>query len=116
MSIRSRLALAIAILSAVSLMACAGDGDPIERADYGDDWPLTVGEAKLYCDKESMVWVETGGNAYPLNGTAMTWLANLHPNKKVRNLEDIWRENPDIPGTRISIGGLINDGLSLCSN
>ena len=98
----------------------------IRKEDYGDRWPLTVESAKLCC-RASAVWIEVGKNKYPLNGTAKTFL----PKRGIEclALEDIWREDPawesiretlggadEVAPLRVSISGLIRDGLSLEEN
>ena len=74
------------------VLACEDDGPTISEEDYGDKWPLTVAKADLYCERisdwpepegMSMVWVEADGLAYPLNGTAKTWLRDKHPELEV---------------------------------
>ena len=95
----------------------------IRKADYGDRWPLIVDSAKLCCSATA-VWIEVEKKKYPLNGTAKTLLPNR--GFECRDLEDIWREDPawesiretlggadELAPLRVSIGGLIRDGLSL---
>ena len=106
--------LVVGIVAFVAL-ACGDGGHTITKADYGDDWPLTVDDVKLFCDREFMVWIEADGFAYPVNGVAMDWLARIHPDKEIRDFDDIWRENPDLPDTYVGVGGLIDDGLALCT-
>ena len=106
------------------LVACGSEVRAISDDRYGNNWPLTVDAATLHCEeleevpglktRPTMVWVEAKGKAYPLNGTAKTHLSSKYPARDVRDLEGIWRRNPTIPGTRISTGPLINDGLELC--
>ena len=95
------------------VLACEDGGPTISEKDYGDEWPLTVAEAELHCDK-GMVWVESDGFAYPVNGTAISLLKDKRPELKVRALKSIWRDNPTIPGYRVSISPLIDDGLEMC--
>ena len=47
------------------------------------------------------------GKAYALNGKASG-------SKKYRDLFEIWKENPEIPGTKIPVGDIISRGLKLC--
>ncbi len=119
-----RLVFCALILSFL-VMACSGNaGQEITEAEYGDSWPLNVPRATLHCDSY-MVWVETNGYAYPINGTAMSGLGRTQPSLQIRNLEHIWRYDDkynlewqsatgENPGIRISISGLIDDGLALC--
>ena len=104
----------------------------ISQGDYGEAWPLTVSEAILSCER-SMVWVETDEQAYPINGMATSRLRKERPDLSVRDLEEIWRISPmweameamfkrndpsyeigSQPPIRVSISGLIQDGLGIC--
>ena len=112
----------IAAIIAMSILACGDDGRTISEDDYGRSaWPLTVDEAKLHCEKISdlaggiaMVWVEVNDLAYPLNGIAMDRLRDTRPGLRVRDLKRIWRDNPTLPGYRIPVSPLIDDGLKMC--
>ncbi|GBG39628.1 hypothetical protein NJB14197_38740 [Mycobacterium montefiorense] len=48
-----------------------------------------------------------GGATYWVNGTAKA--AHTYA-----DLVTIWRDNPDIPGTKIDIGPLLDRGSALC--
>ena len=90
-----------------------GDGwKTISRADYGQEWPLTISEATLHCEN-SAVWVvnPANGRRYQVNGFASAYLKNR--GHEVYDLQPIWRVNPDIPGARIPVTDLIRDGLRL---
>lgn len=112
----------IAAIVAMFILACGDDGRTISEDDYGRSaWPLTVDEAELHCEKISdmagglaMVWVEVRGQAYPINGIAMSSLENKRPELRVRPLESIWRPSPIVRDTKVSVGPLIDDGLEMC--
>lgn len=97
--------VAFAIVAAL-LVSCAS-GEEITRSDYGEDWPLTVAQAQLHCNRDA-VWVTIEGDDYALNGWAQT-LRKLPPLPR-----SLWRDNPAIPGSKIDVGTLIDDGLALC--
>ena len=95
----------------------------IRESEYGEAWPLTVEKAWLCC-KSGAVWVEVGRERYRLNGTAKTVLPSY--GLEFLELEEIWRGDPaleairkefgdEADGTpmRISVGGLISEGLAL---
>lgn len=82
----------------------------ITADEYGDLWPLTVDEAKLYC-RHSAVWIKVNRRKYGLNGLSHG-LLRRH-GYTLYELEDIWRPNPEIEGLKVSIGPLISDGLRL---
>ena len=107
------------------VVACiTAPGEFISAEDYGDDWPLTVESARLFC-KANMVWVEVNDKAYPVNGTAMTALDSGDTDKLIRDVKAIWAFDEEFnkemeaatgenPRFRISINPLIQDGLALC--
>ena len=82
----------------------------ISAEEYGPQWPFSMPEMHLICLPGNAVVVadvETG-DTYPLNGPAKD-------QSGMDVLEDIWLENPDMPGTNYSVGPLIEEGLGLCS-
>jgi hypothetical protein len=76
-----------------------------------EPWPLTISEGTLACESISAnlgrVTFTTGGNTYWVNGIAKAA-------QRYADLDEIWRDNPDIPGTKVNIGPLIDRGLALC--
>lgn len=85
----------------------------IHQEDYGDIWPLTVTEARLFCEG-NMVFVRVDDIYYPLNGRAKSQLHTRRPAWTVRSLKDIWKfRNPELD-IRVSISPLIEDGMKLC--
>ena len=73
--------------------------------EYGDKWPLTVSEARVNLLRGSVAILRAGGRTYALNGTAQS--------RGYQRIDPIWRDNPAIPGTKISISPLIQRALSL---
>ena len=91
--------------------------------EYGDDWPLTVAEAKLCC-KHGAVWVEVERKKYRLNGWAEP-LLKQH-GVPIQELEPIWRDHPERAEIvsklgadgetfvwKVDVGRLLNDGRAL---
>lgn len=94
---------------------CPQDGNKVLVTPdcVAEEWPLTVDEGEAYCTEPSaaLLRVPAGqpeGGIYGLNGMADSVVDGLKP------LEDVWRENPDIDGTRINIGPLIDIALAMC--
>ena len=103
--------LLVGLIFVALLVGAACSGETKHRSDYGSRWPFTVDSVTLHCagsEGFGAVWVETGGYKYALNGVAETRFDYILP------LERIWRNNPNLPGTKISIGPMINEGLALC--
>lgn len=78
----------------------------IGSADFVGSWPLTIDPVTLRCEPPSRVTVEANGTAYGINGMA---IGAGYP-----EVNPIWRDNPEIDGTKINIGPLIQAGLALC--
>jgi hypothetical protein len=107
----------IAVPAAVALAGCGDDGGDgggkpkgfVSASQLGNKWPLTVDEGTLDCepvDSSGAVTFEAEGKVYGVNGTA---LSLDYP-----SIRPIWKKDPDVSGTRINIGPLINRGLKLC--
>lgn len=70
--------------------------------NFGRDWPLTVAEGTLVCERDA-VYFDSGGVRYGVNGWAEA--AEIRP---------IWRDARY--GLKKNIGPLIDVGLKLCSS
>lgn len=93
----------------------AGDAvQTVSRAEFGARWPLTVDSVELRCVAHSpslsaLVFAHNS-QIFTLNGIAagqakkMGWQA----------MGALWRDNPDIEGTKIPITPLIQRADSLC--
>ncbi len=82
----------------------------LRRADFGDRWPFTVEQGYVMCVSGSAVVFRANDATYAINGQA----SGMAARNGFRPAEDIWRENPSIPGTRINIKPVIDAGLALC--
>ena len=103
----------------VLLSGCSSEESKrITRADYGDDWPLTVSSATIHCERIDSqrvpVWIEVGGEKFAINGTAHTYLG-----EPTSGTDAIWKIRGfslDKSQTwRISLHPLIDTGLALCN-
>lgn len=101
-------------LAAAGLFASAAqaDQDLIDAESFGSPWPFTFEEAYVACHAGQAVTVmdANSGRMYPLNGTARHKASQLG----LEPLEPVWRDNPDLPGTKVDVGPVIEKGLSLC--
>jgi hypothetical protein len=86
----------------------------VHPEDFGDKWPLTVSDfAVISCDSTGTlggvggVYITVGGTLYALNGTAKN-------SGKYPDIKPIWANDSSLPGTKKSIGVLIDKGLELC--
>lgn len=89
----------------------------VTRAEFGADWPLTVDGGTLRCkfpDSERpqmhALLIEVGSDSYALNGVARTHAAR----NGWRDVRAVWRDNPQIPGTKVAVTPLIERAEALC--
>lgn len=83
----------------------------------GSKWPLTVTDVVLRCEplahptqKLGIVTAVHQGTTYSVNGLADSRAAS----RGWRMIHPIWKANPEVPGTKMNIGPLIDYGLQLC--
>lgn len=82
----------------------------IFKEDYGESWPFTVETVIVRCVRtpsgsSTAIVVEADGVKYGVNGPALSFYPSFDP---------IWRDDPSVPGTKISISSIIKLGFSLC--
>jgi hypothetical protein len=104
--------LSLALAGLFSLGAHAAGPQLISAEASGEAWPFTVAEMHLQCLPGRAVVVTDAetGVMYPLNGTAKAKALAL----AMEPIDKVWRDDPTIPGTKVSIGPLIEQGLQLC--
>ena len=107
--------LTLVLLSSTPFIATAASTQ-ISKSQFKEKWPLAVSQGTLNCEpvpgaiKVHNVTFTTNGTTYALNG-----IARGHAKTRGwREINEIWLNNPAIPGTKFSIGPLINSGLALC--
>ncbi|WP_417589220.1 DUF2511 domain-containing protein [Pararhodobacter oceanensis] len=95
----------VLLIAAFFTSACEA-GEAISAETFGDQWPLTVDSGRIDCIAPNAAVFIHNGTTYQLNGMAQSrGYALINP---------IWRDNPDIPGTKISISPLLRAALALC--
>lgn len=95
-----------------------GNRAEVHQRQFGKHWPLLVDAGTLVCERPlkapdlmAVVFVHPSGT-YAINGTARG-----HANDSGwKPINPIWRDNPEIPGTKIPATQLIAAGVSLCLN
>lgn len=111
-----RTAISTLLLIACGSAMAAAATSPISKSQFPADWPLTVDAGTLNCEPVpgspnlQLVTFTSGAKTYALNGTAGGQAAK----RGWLEVRPIWRDNPAIAGTKLSIGPLINRGLALC--
>ncbi|MCP4700307.1 MAG: DUF2511 domain-containing protein [Gammaproteobacteria bacterium] len=78
----------------------------ITEAEFGRKWPFTVSHGILKCTSPNIVTFEANGKTYAVNPPA---LAQGHV-----DVEEIWKDYPGIPGSKITLGSVIKKGLAAC--
>lgn len=69
----------------------------LSKKNYPHIWPFTVDKITLK-KKKFEIFLFANGKKYRFNGACRSGLP----------LENIWKENPSIPGTRINVGPLFD--------
>jgi hypothetical protein len=78
----------------------------VDASCFDREWPLTVDQGVLACDLDA-VTITAEGAVYAINGLA-------RQRELGDDLDPIWKPNPDVEGASISVGPLIDLGLTLC--
>jgi hypothetical protein len=105
------LALLVQLAGCGEEGATGASGQEVSRAEYGRDWPLTVGRGVLACERpQGVTFTAPDGTAYAVNGAAQDY---GYP-----EIDPIWRNSPDQYDPhltlKVNIGPLIDRGLELC--
>lgn len=84
------------------------------KEDYNGKWPFSVTKIEVYCSGYSEIYCKAdNGKTYALNGSAK---GASHNNPSISKVEEIWLDDPDFLGLKISYGDFITQGLTLCEN
>lgn len=79
------------------------------NSDCVDPWPLSVDEGLVQCSDSLAItfWPSEGdGTIHQLNGQATQ--------EGYEPIDQIWLDNPDNPGTKVSLSALLKVGQTLC--
>lgn len=83
-----------------------GAGLEVSKPEFGDAWPFTVESGVVDCVDGQAAIFKHGGKVYQLNGFARS--------RGYAPIDPIWRDNPDIPGAKVSISGMVRIALDRC--
>lgn len=109
---RHRRALQVLVgVLALAAASCGGDhpkgSAEVSRADFGDEWPLTVEQGELRCDRGVLTFT-ADESTYALNAAALE--ATDHP-----EIDSIWADDPkDENGLHMSLSPLLARAGELC--
>lgn len=81
------------------------------KANYNGKWPFSVYQVEIYCSGYSQIYCKAdNGKTYALNGSAK---GASHNDTSISKVEEIWLDDPDWEGLKISYGDFITQGLIL---
>jgi len=84
------------------------------KYEYGDKWPFSVNEIEVFCSGYKEIYCKaSNGKTYALNGSAKG-VSNNDPT--ISKIDEIWLDDPNWDGLKISYGDFITKGLELCEN
>jgi hypothetical protein len=107
MKICSRFLGVICLSVVVSSCGSAANRRNVSSSTFQGEWMLTVNSGELACEAPSaVVFTASDGGKYAVNGTAEA--------KGYNDIRPIWKDNPQVQGTKINIKPLIDEGLKLC--
>jgi hypothetical protein len=98
-----------AILLLFALLGCGESGNSgleVSKGEFRESWPFTVQSGILDCVDGQAAVFKTDGRVYQLNGSARS--------RGYAPIDPIWRENPEIPGTKVNISRMIDLALQQC--
>lgn len=113
MDLKGFFGLTFASLFVSAAVLAAPKIELLDAEEFGTAWPFIAEEMHLLCMPGNAVVVsdpETGV-MYPVNGIASGKARQL----ALEPLEKVWRDNPELPGTKVSVGPVIERGLKLCT-
>ena len=85
----------------------------VSEKDFGQEWPLTVPNGYVECKRGYMALFRFRNTTYALNGSARSYAKRYG---EYEEIDSIWKDNPEIKGTKMDIGVLINEANKLCNN
>lgn len=87
----------------------------VSQEEYGSKWPYTIPYGTLRCEsahvagyKKQYVTLSYAGSTYGINGSAQS-------SGRFKPLAEIWRDNPQYPGSKVPDPGIIQRGVALCN-
>lgn len=102
-----RITPILVVLFALSAFGDSGGaGLKVSKEEFGGEWPFTVDSGVVDCAGGQAAIFITGERSYQLNGVARS--------RGYAPIDPIWRDNPDIPGIKVSVGNMIDLALKQC--
>ncbi len=93
-------------VSSIKSDSALSSGKTITRTEYGSSWPFTVESGAIDCvDRFAAIFISNNVR-YQLTGFASTM--------GYKPIDSIWRDNPEIPGSKVSLGPITQLALERC--
>lgn len=100
----------------IVMISCSNNENTLKfkKSDFEGEWPFSVEEIEVYCEGYKEIYCKaSNGKIYPLNGSAKS---ASRDNYKISDIQEIWLDNPEYEGLKISYSTFIEKGLKLCEN
>jgi hypothetical protein len=73
----------------------------LRKSQFGDKWAFTIDKATFKIEKGNAIYMYDGSTKYAFNGIARN-------KKDALELDSVWLDNPEIPGTKKSLQPIFN--------
>lgn len=104
----------IFLLTVSCSKSASSDTLKFTKDEYSGKWPFSVNEIEVYCSGYKEIYCRaSNGKTYALNGSAKG-ISRKDPS--ISKVEEIWLDDPDFAGLKISYGDFIKEGLKICEN
>jgi hypothetical protein len=81
---------------------------------YNKEWPFSVDQIEVFCSGYKEIYCRAdNGRIYALNGSAKSASKKI---PSIKEVDEIWLEDPKLPGTKISYSDFITEGLKFCDD
>ena len=112
----SKYILALFLLSICAAFSQQKFSVKVTESEYGKKWPFTVSEGTILCEtipnqrpNIAILTFKVGSKEYALNGLAKARMEK----RGFKDIVEIWKDDPEIPGAKVSVGPMIARGLKL---
>jgi hypothetical protein len=85
----------------------------VNRATWEGEWPLTIAGGVLQLRDGHHVVLVAKQKVYAVNGAAKGARHFFLDRPRYVPIDKVWRDDPQVPGLKVSVGPLIAMGLAL---
>lgn len=110
-----KLIIALSFVVSFSALA-AGPFEAISSDEYGTKWAFNVDEVQLQClYGGAFVYDYDNEKVYTLTGLAKTLAKSGKVVAQPIDDSNLWKDDPALPGAKISLSPFIDRALTLCN-